>query len=224
MKRTIIFLYVIGVLIASSVARAEGQMANLPISNVLYNDGSWQVAVQGPLSNPCITSPKATLEINKSRKLTFNLRVIGVQSGDFCAQVIRENYKVEADLRDLVAKTGIRIIPGATYTVISDSASFEVQFKGSDLLSSASDQVRVSGTLFAQQDGQLAIMTSDQTVVLVDSEKVQDGQLYINKNVSVEGKVGPLQTSDERYVSPSRNQQIQPVVRLMVVKIQPLEK
>ena len=227
MKKLLLVSYIIAVLLFAGFARAEDQLTTLSVSHVKYQEGSWQIEISGPLKNTCLKSPHPTLTPSNTQANTLILKVSAYEKvGNLCAQVIGGAYNLPVDLRLLMQKSGILVSPHQTYTIKTEEYPFEVQFSGGDVmtiqpLSTTGQIVEVSGILMTTAQGQLALLTQQHKIVLVDSSRV-DATPYMNKEVSLVGRFGPLQSSDERMINPSRQQQILPVLpthRLLVEKI-----
>jgi hypothetical protein len=219
MKRILLLGYIFSVLLISGFARAEEKSQRLMIKDVQYTEGSWNIQVSGPLPNLCVTSPQPTLVADAKRPNLMILQMVGKSTAELCGQAVRGNYSEPVDLRGLMAKSGFRLRPGVTYTIKADGHPFEVSFEGPlSIDSTGGDVVEVSGLLMKTPQGQLAILTNDQYLVLVDGS-LFDCRPFLNTYVSVVGHFGPLQTAGNRMMLPSLDQQPRPTNRLMVVNM-----
>lgn len=224
-KKILLIGYVLGVLLFAGFAKAESQ-TNLEIRHISYQEGSWMIEVSGDLRNPCLTSPQPTLVPSRNEANTLILQVQATQTGDFCAQAIAGSYHFKVDLRLLMQKAGVLIVPQQTYTVKTEKYPFEVSFKGGDVMSIApmngvGENVTLVGVLTSTSQGQIAVITEQNKIVLLDDSGV-DSAPFMNKKVSLVGRYGPLQGNDERSLNPFRNQStlpILPIHRLMVTEI-----
>lgn len=218
MKKFLILGYICSVLMVSGFARADEAQESLPIRKVTTQEGSWVVQIQGIRPNLCVSSPQPTLVQNAERPDVLILRMIATSTGDFCAQAVAGFYDVTVDLRRLVRQSKVEIKPGATYTIETDGYPFKRSFDTPVYLMAREGVVALSGVLMRSRIGELAMMTDDQRLVLIDS-KLVDVTSYINKHVSVVGHFGPLQTAGARLMLPSRDQLPRLAQRLTIVEI-----
>lgn len=225
MKKIILVSYILGVLLFSGFARAESTTTPLAIGHVQYQEGSWQIEISGPLKNFCLSSPHPTLVPSNTQPNTLILKVVATETGDLCAQAIKGSFNLSTDLRLLMQRSGVLVAPHQIYTVKTEGYPFEVSFSGGDVMTISpmgmGQAVQVSGILMTTAQGQVAIITEQNKIVLVDDSQISSAP-FMNKKVSLVGRYGPLQSNDERIVNPSRNQNILPVVptqRLLVERI-----
>ncbi|MGE0762883.1 MAG: hypothetical protein AB7N80_06365 [Bdellovibrionales bacterium] len=221
MKKALIFGYVVGVLLFSGFARADE--TQLAIQNISYKEGSWKIEISGPKKNLCIASPRPTLVPSSEAPNTMILEVVAEETGDMCAQAIGGVYSLIADIRVLVQQSGVLVSPHQVYTIKTKGYPFVVTFSGGDVMT-LRQPVELTGVLMSTTQGQKAVVTDQNRIVMIDDSQV-DSLPFMNKKVSLFGHFGPLQTNEERFVNPFRNQNILPVLptqRLMVVKILPV--
>jgi len=131
MKKILIVGYILGTLLISGFARAEG--TRVPIQNIVYADGSWNIGVSGTLNSPCLASPVAHLDTS-IKKNVFVMSMVSEQRSEICMAVIGGTYSSKIDLRRLVIDSGIKIEADKEYTIRADGYDFEVSFTGQDLL------------------------------------------------------------------------------------------
>jgi hypothetical protein len=220
MKNILLAGYVVGALLFSAFARAE--QTDLSIQNINYQEGSWQISINGPLKNLCVTSPQAKLIPSDIEANTLILKMVGEQAEDICAQAIVKNYNVKADLRLLMQDSGVLISPHQIYRIKAEGNPFEAEVSGGDVMTL--DHVRLTGILTSTSQGQMAVITDAQQIVLLDDSTV-DSDTLMNQRVSITGRFAPQQSNDDSVVNPMRNQRILPIVppqRLMVLKINPV--
>jgi hypothetical protein len=218
MKRILIVGYIFSVLLVSGFARAAENSHPLLIKDVKYKEGSWKIQVSGPLPNLCVSSPQPTLSKEDANPNVMILQMVGKSTAELCGQAVRGSYNELIDLRGLMARSGIRLRPGVRYTIKADGHPFEVSFEGPLDINSTGGVVEVSGLLMKTPTGQMAILTNEQYLVLVDGS-LFDCRPFLNTYVSVVGHFGPLQTADNRMMLPSLDQQPRPTNRLKVVNI-----
>jgi hypothetical protein len=218
MKRLLIFGYICGVLLVSGFARADEGQESLPIRKVTSQEGSWVVQIQGIRPNLCVTSPHPTLVQSAERPDILTLKMMAESNGDFCAQAVAGFYDVSVDLRRLVRQSKVQLLPGVTYTIETEGYPIKRSFDTPIYLMSREGVVEVSGMLMRSRVGELALMTDEKRLILVDPRLV-DVTDYINKHVSVVGHFGPLQTAGSRMMLPSRDQLPRLTQRLTIVEI-----
>lgn len=222
MKALLTIISLVSVLGGTSIANAAAPgTQTLPISQVLYQEGSWEITVIGRLSNGCLSSPRPFLVPSPGKRNTFDLQVVAVKTGEMCAMVVSGPFAEKADLRALVQKTGIAISADQEYTVVANGTTFSVTFKGSDVLA-YKVQSKVEGTLLSARTGQLALVTAEQRMVLIDDSLV-NAHAYINQQVIVTGHLAHV-SRDPRQISPMvRLQPSLPLQRLVVTSIAAVE-
>ncbi len=218
MKRILILGYICSVLVFSGFARASEKDTQVPIQKINYEEGNWVIQILGNLPNPCVTSPQPTLNQSADRPNTLILSMVGKSSGDICIQPIGGRYDVPVDLRQLVRKSRFDLQPGVTYTIRTENYPFEVSFEGPNKVAAIKGVVELTGMLMKTRLGEIGLFTNDNRLVLVDGRLV-DCSSYINKQVSVVGHFGPLQTAGTRMMLPSRDQLPRLAQRLTIVEI-----
>lgn len=191
------------------------------IKQVVYQEGSWEITVIGQLSNGCLSAPRPVLVPHPQLKNTFELQVHVVKSGEMCAMVVRGPFAEKADLRALVQKTGAPINPEQVYTIYAEGTNFSASFKGRDVLA-YKPQASIEGTLLSARNGQLAVMTDEQRLVLLDDSMVS-ARGFVNQQVVVTGHMvrvshNPRQVAPMVHIQPSL-----PLNRMVVLSIAAVE-
>lgn len=142
MKALIYGLYVAAVLLFSAFARAEVSMpfstilpkqTQVNISDVAFNEGSFELQIEGTLPNKCYPKPFATVVQNSEFPNVLRLRLTSPSPTNPCPSRI-EKYSTVVNLPVVVQNARLVLEPGTQYVIEIEGYKYEMQVLGSELL------------------------------------------------------------------------------------------
>lgn len=174
-------------LMASATARADyAHEVSLPISSIYFNDGSWQIKIQGPLANPCLSNPSIDISHSDAEPQTLVFQVVAKRTTDICMQVIRGGYQLSVDLKEALAAHNLNLEPGKNYVLKAEKHAFEMLFSADDVLQVRPQMIpitRVIGQIHEAHNGSWSVLTQDHKLISV--RMAVNPKEYVNQTVSI---------------------------------------
>lgn len=230
MKNALLISYILFVMFVSGTTRAD-EVTSLPIQEVNYKEDSFILRAMGPITNSCVGSPLPQIRPGDQVNDVV-LHMISPHKSGVCMQVVRGIYDVSFDIRQTLAASGLKIDRNQSYRIRVPKLGFEIIIHGRDINPSVdSSTVKVSGMLMRSPNGQYAILTDEQRLMIVENKDI-DFQPYTNRKVLIAARVlfsaqpmtlaGTAARTISLAAGPSTH--VQPSERIVVVAVAAINK